>query len=70
MSAVGAGVHELRVHLDGAYRVLYIAKFEEAVYVLHAFEKRTQRTARLDLDLARRRLAGVVRDRPARRSTS
>jgi phage-related protein len=44
MPSVGAGVQEIRVWEDsGTYRVLYVAKFEEAVYVLHVFEKRLRR---------------------------
>ncbi|NJM46691.1 MAG: type II toxin-antitoxin system RelE/ParE family toxin [Alkalinema sp. RU_4_3] len=45
MSIVGSGVEEIRIRADGAYRVFYIARFEEAVYVLHCFQKKTQRTA-------------------------
>lgn len=41
MRTVGKGVEEIRLHVDGAYRVFYIARFEEAVYVLHAFRKKT-----------------------------
>lgn len=49
---------------EGAeYRVLYVAKFSEAVYVLHAFEKRTRQTRKADIELARRNLAVVVRHR-------
>jgi len=42
---------------------IYIAKFEEAVYVLHAFEKRTRQTSRADIELARKRLADLIRRR-------
>ncbi|MGH8472521.1 MAG: type II toxin-antitoxin system RelE/ParE family toxin, partial [Gammaproteobacteria bacterium] len=47
-------------------RVLYVAKFEEAVYVLHAFEKKTQRTAKRDLDLAKTRLIEIEEQRRRR----
>lgn len=57
---VGAGVEEIRIHLDREFRVLYVARFREAVYVLHAFEKRDQRIRRTDLDLARRRYRQVM----------
>ncbi|HEX9166401.1 MAG TPA: type II toxin-antitoxin system RelE/ParE family toxin [Gemmatimonadales bacterium] len=67
MPSVGTGVQELRVRVKGAYRVLYVARFEEAIYVLHAFEKRTRRTSNLDLELARRRLAALARHRADRR---
>ena len=46
-------MNEIRVHTKGEHRVMYIAKFNEAVYVLHAFEKKTQRTAQYDIDLAK-----------------
>lgn len=56
MSVVGPGACEIRVKDDsGAFRVIYVARFAEAVYVLHAFQKKTQRTARTDLYLAARR---------------
>ena len=54
MPAVGSGVHEIRVRDEsGAYRVFYVAKFGEAMYVLHVFEKRSQETARADLELGK-----------------
>jgi phage-related protein len=40
---------------DGVFRVMYVARFSEAVYVLHAFQKKTQRTSKLDTELAQRR---------------
>lgn len=44
---IGAGVKEIRISEDnGIYRVMYVAKFEEAVYVLHAFQKKTQTTSK------------------------
>lgn len=55
MSGIGAGVREIRIRTESAYRVVYVAKFEEAVYVLHAFVKKTQRTPKADIDLAERR---------------
>ena len=63
MPAIGPGVNELRVRAGGAYRVIYVAKFAEAVYVLHAFEKRSRKTARLDVELARHRYGNLVRER-------
>ena len=51
---VGAGVMEIRVHRPGEFRVIYVAKFAEAVYVLHAFGKKSQKTPKADLDLAKR----------------
>lgn len=59
---VGPGVHEIRVRDEsGAYRVLYVAKFEEAVYVLHVFEKRSQKTARGDVQLAKARYGDLLK---------
>jgi len=55
MNEVGAGVREIRIHVLGEWRVLYVAKFAEAVYVLHAFQKKTQKTRREDIELARTR---------------
>ncbi len=66
MPSVGTGVAEIRLHSDGEHRVLYVAKFDEAIYVLHAFEKRTRQTRHLDLEIGRRRLAEVTRSRSSR----
>ena len=62
MAAIGRGVREIRIRDEaGAYRVIYIATFAEAVHVLHAFQKKTQRTAKRDLDLAASRLRDLTR---------
>ena len=63
MQSVGPGVQEIRIRTGRAHRVFYIAKFEESIYVLHAFEKKTQRTSQADLELGRNRLAEVIRHR-------
>jgi len=55
MNAIGAGAREIRIHVLGEWRVLYVAKFEDAVYVLHAFQKKSQKTRREDIEIARRR---------------
>jgi len=56
MPEVGPGAEELRVwDASGTYRVMYVARMAQAVYVLHAFQKKTQRTARADIELARQR---------------
>ena len=60
MSTIGPGVCEVRVHTALEHRVCYIAKFAEAIYVLHAFEKRTRKTSQRDLDLARQRYQALV----------
>jgi len=61
MPSVGLGVAEIRIHTNGEHRVFYLARFDEAIHVLHAFEKRTRRTRELDLELGRKRLKGVLR---------
>lgn len=56
MTTVGPGVREIRVRdSSGAYRVLFVASFDDAVYVLHAFQKKTQRTSARDLLMAQAR---------------
>lgn len=60
MASVGPGVREIRIRDEaGAFRVLYIAKIEDVVYVLHAFQKKTQQTAKRDLELAAARLRQI-----------
>jgi phage-related protein len=66
MPSVGAGVREIRIQTGRAFRILYVAKFAEAVYVLHAFEKKSQKTAARDLALAEQRLAELTRQRRGR----
>jgi phage-related protein len=63
MPTIGLGVNEIRVRVGGAYRVIYVAKFVEAVYVLHAFEKKSRKTAQMDIELARRRFRSLIQDR-------
>ena len=56
MPSIGAGACEIRVRDEaGAFRVIYMVKFHDAIYVLHAFQKKAQKTAQVDLDLAERR---------------
>jgi phage-related protein len=63
MPAVGTGVREIRIReTSGAYRVIYIAAFPDAIHVLHAFEKKSQRTPQRDLELAGARLRQLKRD--------
>lgn len=57
LTTLGAGISEIRLRdANDAFRVIYVAKSDKAVCVLHAFQKKTERTARADLDLARKRL--------------
>ena len=63
MTTVGAGVSEIRIaDATGAFRVIYVAKFIEAVFVLHAFQKKTKKTSKMDLDLATRRYRQLVKE--------
>ena len=55
MPVIGAGAFEIRVHVLGEWRVIYVAKFEAAIYVLHAFCKKTQKIRKEDIELAARR---------------
>jgi phage-related protein len=55
MSGIGAGVREIRIRVLGEWRVLYVAGFEDAVYVLHAFQKESRKTRREDIEVARQR---------------
>ena len=59
MKAIGSGVMEIRIRKEGEWRVIYVAKFEKAVYVLHAFEKRTRKTRQADIELARQRFKEI-----------
>jgi phage-related protein len=60
MATIGPGVREIRIRDEaGAFRVIYVARIEDAVYVLHAFQKKTQQTAKRDLDLAALRLRQI-----------
>ncbi len=61
MPTVGAGAYEIRIKMQGQWRVIYVAKHLEAVYVLHCFHKTTLKTAKPDIELAAKRykLIGV-----------
>jgi phage-related protein len=64
MPSIGKGVEEIRIwDNSGTYRVIYTARLRDAVYVLHAFQKKTQATAKRDRDVARQRLAQVMKER-------
>jgi phage-related protein len=63
MPSIGAGVREIRVRdAGGAFRVIYVAKLSDAIYVLHCFQKKSQRTSGEDADLARRRYKHVLEE--------
>ena len=60
---IGPGVREIRIHTAVEHRVCYVAKFAEAIYVLHAFEKRTRKTSQRDVELASQRYQALVAQR-------
>jgi phage-related protein len=63
MKDIGAGVREIRIRAaDGAFRVMYVAKFAEAIFVLHCFQKKTRKTSREDMELAAKRYKDLVRE--------
>ena len=65
MPTVGAGIEELRVWCaQGTFRVVYLARLADAVYVLHAFQKKTQTTAKADIEIATRRYRELMKGRP------
>lgn len=63
MSSVGPGVIEIRVRAGGAFRLMYVAKFTETIYVLHVFQKKSRKTSPFDIELACARLKAVRRAR-------
>jgi phage-related protein len=67
MASVGQGVYEIRIHTRVEHRALYLAKFSEGIYVLHAFQKKSRATSASDIDLATRRLKQLVRERGSQR---
>ncbi len=63
MSIVGSAVAEIRIWDEaGTFRVLYVAKFEKAVYVLHCFQKKSQKTTKKDIDLAAKRYRDLIKE--------
>lgn len=63
MATIGKGVQEIRIRDEaGAFRVIYIAKLADAVYVLHCFQKKTQKTNKTDLDLAAKRYGDLMKE--------
>jgi phage-related protein len=63
MSSIGTGVREIRIREEsGSYRVIYAAKLEDAVYVLHCFGKKTQTTRKSDVELASKRYRALMRE--------
>jgi phage-related protein len=63
VKTVGAGVIEIRIHEDGEFRVILVAKFEEAIYILHAFQKKSQKIPKKNIQLAKIRYEQVLEER-------
>jgi phage-related protein len=63
MTTIGTGVMAWKIRINGEYRVIYVAKFTEAIYVLHVFAKKTPKTAQTDLELAKTRYQQLLKDR-------
>ena len=59
MKSVGFGVKEIRIHVLGEWRIVYVAKLADAIYVLHAFQKRSRKNNKNDIELARKRLKEI-----------
>ena len=63
MTSMGSAVAEIRIWDEaGTFRVIYVAKFENAVYVLHCFQKKTQKTSKKDIDLAAKRYKDLIKE--------
>lgn len=63
MATIGKGAQEIRIRDEaGAFRVIYVAKFFEAVYVLHCFQKKTPKTSRMDIELAAKRFGELMKE--------
>jgi phage-related protein len=63
MNTVGRGMREIRIRdAAGAFRVLYVAKFDDAVYVLHCFQKKTQKTSKTDMNLTAHRYRNLLKE--------
>lgn len=62
MSSIGSGVREIRIMHEGQYRVIHLAKFADAVYVLHAFQKKTQKTRKQEINAAKQALKQIVNE--------
>jgi phage-related protein len=63
MPTVGKGVEEIRIRTDEAYRIFYVARFEEAIYVLHVFQKKTQKTSKQDISIGQQRYKEMIQFR-------
>jgi len=63
MNIIGPGVREIRIRdVSGAFRLIYVAKFSDAIFVLHCFQKKTEKTGKLDIDLAAKRYRDLLKE--------
>jgi len=62
MPSIGLGVKEIRIHSGNEYRVIYVAKYADSIYVLHSFMKKTQKTRKKDIEIAKERLLLVKKE--------
>lgn len=63
MNTVGQGVKEIRIRdAAGVFRIIYVAKFADAIYVFHCFQKKTEKTSKTDLDLAAKRYRDLLQE--------
>ncbi len=60
MSVVGQGVEEIRIRTENAYRVFYVARFSEAIYVLHVFQNKIQKTSKKDIQIGQQRYKQLI----------
>ncbi len=63
MPTVGLGVEEIRIRTEDAYRIFYVARFAEAIYILHAFQKKTQKTSKSDIEIGQKRYQQMLQYR-------
>ena len=63
MPSIGAGVKEIRIHANNEYRVIYVAKFDDAIYILNSFVKKTQKTSDRDISLSKKRYAELLMEK-------
>ena len=61
MMTVGPGVNEIRIHVEGEHRLLYVARLKHAIYILHVFRKKSRRTTKTDIELAKMRFQEASR---------
>ena len=62
MPSIGSGVREMRIMHEGQYRVIYVAKYADTIYVLHAFQKKAQKTKKQDIDAAKQALKQILNE--------